>query len=585
MTMYGCKSSSVPLDHKIKTSVSLRASIIFKQNLLILLRSIMRKLIFLFLPFAFLLLPLTYSQPVTQEWAARYPGPSNDLIGPFLAVDKQGNSYIAGTHVVNDSLKILCVKYNTSGVQQWATLFKFPEEGYYAPTGIALDSSGNAYVISYFAQTYIVPYNGLIIKFNSLNGSPVWAKKYVGQYGESAFNDIKIDRLNNIYVTGASDSSHLVIRYNYNGDSVWVRKYHPRPLCREGARACTLDDSLNIIFTGKRRHYYPPSGYFDSLLVAKYSPGGIFRWESVYAYNYLGEDVGIKITADQNGNSYIGGVTTVSGLGVYLTLKYDRNGVRQWAKIYDAPGSGSNTLNGIAMDRINNALYITGGAVTNGVQMATTIKYNIVTGDSIWVRKDTGTYKYGDSRAIKLDAYGNAYITGVSSSTGSGAPVDILTIKYLHQGVRSWVMTFNGPFNGLDIGRDLGLDELNNVYVLGTSQSSTQVSDYVIVKYNQLNGIEPISNEIPKNFQLEQNYPNPFNPSTRIRFSVPQRCVVQLRIYDILGRLKDLFVNEYVNLSEYELTVDAAKYSSGTYFYQLIADGKIIETKKMIVLK
>jgi len=55
--------------------------------------------------FAPLLIPSTrdcLSQTPTEEWVARYPGPFNDLYGPFLAVDKQGNSYVAGTHVVNE---------------------------------------------------------------------------------------------------------------------------------------------------------------------------------------------------------------------------------------------------------------------------------------------------------------------------------------------------------------------------------------------------------------------------------------------------------------------------------------------------
>jgi hypothetical protein len=424
-----------------------------------------KKLYFIFLTLLTLLstfggLQTTYAQ-VTQEWVARYPGPSNDLYGPFLAVDKQGNSYFVGTHVINDSINILCVKYNTSGVQQWATLYKNPGYGYFAPTGLALDSSGNAYVISGFGQTYTGPLNSLIVKFNSLNGSSVWAKRYIGQYSESAFFDIKIDRLNNIYVSGGSDTSHLVIKYNTNGDSVWVRKYHPPGRVREVARDCTIDDSLNVIFTGFRRFYYPPSGYYDSVLVVKYSSGGIIRWESTYAYNYLSPNQGTNIANDQNGSSYIGGITTISGYGVYLTLKYDRNGTLQWTAIYDAPGSGDNTLKGIAMDRINNALFVTGMAVINGIAKATTIKFNPLNGDTLWIRSDTGIYKYGDSRDLRIDTLGNAYVTGVTSNTGSGAPVDIITLRYSQMGVRNWFVTYNGPFNGLDTGRGLELDPLN----------------------------------------------------------------------------------------------------------------------------
>ena len=198
----------------------------------------------------------------------------------------------------------------------------------------------------------MTPLNGLIVKFNSSNGSPAWAKKYIGYYGWSAFSDIKIDRLNNIFVAGWSDTSHLVIKYNTNGDSIWVRKYHPT-LCREVAYGCTIDDSLNIIFTGKRFHYFPPYGSLDSVLVTKYTSSGVLRWESTYA-NGISANEGDKIVADQNGNLYIGGVNAISGDGVYLTMKCDRNGARQWVKIYDPPGSGDNTLKGIAFDKINN---------------------------------------------------------------------------------------------------------------------------------------------------------------------------------------------------------------------------------------
>jgi len=536
----------------------------------------------------FTICPLLSQQPI-QEWVARYSGPNADFYGPFLKVDKQGNSYVAGTHAIGavgnyDTVYTVCVKYNSSGVKLWETRYIYPGEPYIQPTGLALDSSGNAYFIADQGPAYYLPTHGLIVKFNSLNGSVMWVQRHFGDYAWSAFRGIQIDKLNNIFVVGWTDTSHLVIRYNTNGDTLWTRKYHP-PSVREVSRACVLDDSLNVIFTGIRTHYYFNSSY-DSLLVVKYSSGGVLRWESTYASSSTAANVGTDIAADQNGSLYIGGSTTVSsGDAVYLTLRYDINGIQQWAKIYDAPGSGDNTLRSIAIDRINSALFVTGGAVANGTGVAATIKYNSLTGDSVWVRRDTGTYRYGDSRYIKLDSAGNVYIAGVSSNTGSGAPVDILTLKYSQTGVRNWYSTYNGPFNGLDIGRALGLDALNNVYVLGTSQSSTQVTDYVVIKYNQLSGIKPVSNEIPQRFNLSQNYPNPFNPSTKIKFSISKRSFVELRIYDILGRLKELPLSEYISPSEYELTLDGTNYSSGTYFYQLIADGKIIETKKMIILK
>jgi hypothetical protein len=594
MVMYIPKSFSVPLNHTIKTSSSLRFSIIRKPDFLNLPKNCMKKIIFLLFTFYFLISNLQsvicnlYSQPVTQEWVRTYPGPTNDLYGPFLAVDKQGNSYIAGTHVVNDTPKVLCVKYNTQGVQQWDALYIYPGEAYIRPSGLALDSSGNAYIIADQGPSYLLPTNGLIAKFNSLNGNLVWARRYIGQYGWGAFRDIKIDRLNNIYVAGWTDTSHLVIRYNTNGDSVWVRKYHPPPMGglypREVARACTIDDSLNIIFTGERILYYPPYGYYDSLLVVKYSPSGVLRWESVYSsgYSYI-VNKGLKITADQNGSLYIGGITNISGDGVYLTLKYDRNGARQWVSIYNGPGVGD-ILKSIAMDRLNNAILVTGNSqLSGGTSFGVTIKYNASNGDSIWVIRYGMSNYISGFNDIVLDSSGNSYVTGGSGPYNSTG--DVLTIKYSLQGNQIWMITYNGPYNGGDGAYALRLDSVNNVYVMGVSESSSQIFDYIVIKYSQLVGIQHLSNDLPKVFKLDQNYPNPFNPSTRIRFSVPKKSFVQLRIYDILGRLKDLPINEYLSPSVYELKINSSNYSSGVYFYQMIADGNIIDTKKFIVLK
>jgi type IX secretion system substrate protein len=516
------------------------------------------------------------AQLVQQEWVARYQGPSNDLYGPFLALDNFGNSFIAGTHVVNDTINILCVKYNTSGVQQWATLYKYPGGGYFAPTGLALDSSGNAYVISIYGPGFTSPLNGFIVKFNGLNGSPVWAKTYNGEYGWSSFLDIKIDRQNNIYAAGWSDTSHLVIRYNTNGDSVWVRKYHP-PSKRESFRACTIDDSLNIILTGHRWNEVS----YDTLLVAKYSSSGVLRWESTYAYSFS-ENVGTKIVADQSGSVYIGGIT-VSGSVVYLTLKYDRNGAQQWTAIYDAPGSGNNNLAAIAFDRVNSALFVT-GIVSNINVSATTIKYNASTGDSIWVKIGVvGPFSNSGSWDIKVDGFGNSYITG--AVTQGSNPSDFLTLKYSPQGNQIWFITYNGPFGGSDGGRVLSLDTSNNVYVLGYSQSSSQVSDYVVIKYSQLVGIRPVSNEIPKTFRLYQNYPNPFNPETIINYELPIANYVKLIVYDILGREIATLVNEKQHPGSYNVRFDGSNYSSGVYFYKLITDGNVIDTKKLVISK
>jgi Cellulase (glycosyl hydrolase family 5). len=88
----------------------------------------------------------------------------------------------------------------------------------------------------------------------------------------------------------------------------------------------------------------------------------------------------------------------------------------------------------------------------------------------------------------------------------------------------------------------------------------------------------------PKNFSLSQNYPNPFNPSTTIRYSLPQSGQVKLIVYDVLGRQVATLIDEKQNAGVYDVSFNAARLTSGVYFYRLNI-GTFIQTKKMLVLK
>ncbi len=89
---------------------------------------------------------------------------------------------------------------------------------------------------------------------------------------------------------------------------------------------------------------------------------------------------------------------------------------------------------------------------------------------------------------------------------------------------------------------------------------------------------------IPKEYLLSQNYPNPFNPSTIIKYSIPEKSLVTLKIFDIIGNEVGTLVNEEKSVGRYEAKLNAGNLSSGVYFYQIRA-GSFIETKKMIFLK
>jgi subtilisin family serine protease len=93
-----------------------------------------------------------------------------------------------------------------------------------------------------------------------------------------------------------------------------------------------------------------------------------------------------------------------------------------------------------------------------------------------------------------------------------------------------------------------------------------------------------ITSGIPRDFALEQNYPNPFNPSTAIRYQLPTRSQVILRVYDMLGREISLIDDGMKEAGTYTISFDASHLASGLYLYRIIA-GNNISTKKMILLK
>ncbi len=61
-------------------------------------------------------------------------------------------------------------------------------------------------------------------------------------------------------------------------------------------------------------------------------------------------------------------------------------------------------------------------------------------------------------------------------------------------------------------------------------------SEFIISLYDKTTAINNKQNEVPTDFELCQNYPNPFNPITTIKYSVPKRSKVTLKIFDILWK-------------------------------------------------
>jgi len=98
--------------------------------------------------------------------------------------------------------------------------------------------------------------------------------------------------------------------------------------------------------------------------------------------------------------------------------------------------------------------------------------------------------------------------------------------------------------------------------------------------------------ELPNNFILYQNYPNPFNPITQIKYVIPilpetsQRSgiLVELKIYDVLGREIKTLIQKEQSPGIYTVEFDGSRLASGVYFYKLQA-GSYSAVKKLLLMK
>ena len=116
--------------------------------------------------------------------------------------------------------------------------------------------------------------------------------------------------------------------------------------------------------------------------------------------------------------------------------------------------------------------------------------------------------------------------------------------------------------------------------------SWSEVSDPVSV---MLEFMSTDGNQLPEMFALHQNYPNPFNPVTNLSYDLPEDALVNITIYDMMGKVVAILVDGPQSAGFKTLQWNATNQggmpiSAGLYIYTIQA-GEFNQTKKMILLK
>jgi hypothetical protein len=373
-----------------------------------------------------------YSPAGAQMWAQRYNGSGNDFDDGYkLILDNLANVYVIGTSTGNGSGQDgILLKYNSSGTFQWEGRYTGPSDFTDEFYSVEVDASYNVYVTGY-SNGDTTGDDVITIKYNS-SGVQQWARRYNGPINNDDYgNQVVLDASGNVYVAAAhtgdiADLDFLTIKYDNNGNQQWIAAYNGPGNGPDFPSSCAIDlNSGSLYVVGYSAQV--GTGASDYTLI-KYNLSGQEQWVRTYNGPANGADEAYSVIIDVAGAVYITGNSQGQGtMDDYATVKYSSAGVQQWAARYDGTGN-DDYANYFAVDVAGN-VYVTGlswgGASKEDI---VTIKYNF-DGNTVWTKRFNGPGNdYDNGNAIAIDDAGNIYIAAGSES--AQLTTDFLAIKY-----------------------------------------------------------------------------------------------------------------------------------------------------------
>jgi hypothetical protein len=365
-----------------------------------------------------------------------------------------------------------------AGTELWVARYNGPGHYYDRAKSVATDSAGSVYITGYSYES-LTDYDYTTIKYDG-NGNQVWLARYNNQWNEPDYaTALALDGAGNVYVTGRSAGDYATVKYGPAGVQQWAARYSGPGNEADGATAIAVDLSGNIVVTG----YVYTAGTLANYCTIKYNSDGAQLW--VAQYNSPGNlaDFAYALAIDAFGNVCVTGQKRGFSWSShdYCTVKYDSNGIQQWVASYNGPGNLVDGANSVSVDAGGN-VYVTGGSYGIGTYSDyCTIKYS-PEGVQLWVARYNGPANDDDDAlSMVVSPNGDVYITGFS---GIGLAVDYYTIKYDFFGIQQWIARYNGPNNYTDIAQSIVVDGSRNVYVTGYSGGSETSFDYATIKYS-----------------------------------------------------------------------------------------------------
>ncbi len=97
-------------------------------------------------------------------------------------------------------------------------------------------------------------------------------------------------------------------------------------------------------------------------------------------------------------------------------------------------------------------------------------------------------------------------------------------------------------------------------------------------------GVSPDDDCVPVDFALEMPYPNPFNSCVTVPYALPYSTEVNIEVFDMSGRLVDVYSPGRQACGRYAVVIDADDWSSGVFILRLRA-GSFKQATKLVTIK
>lgn len=543
------------------------------------------------------LLPAQLFAQVDTVWVNRWTSPGAESDWAYaIAVDDSGNVYVTGkTEDAGTSDDWTTIKYLPDGDTAWVRNFVGAGSANERASSITIGPSGNIYITGYTMSSSAGDY--LTIKYHP-DGDTAWTRRYNGVgNGYDFAHWVTVDGDENVYVTGYSRGSSYqddiaTVKYDSIGNQLWVARFNGQGNYSDKGHKVIADHSGYVYVTG----YVNPFGsgtLYDCVTIKYDAADGDTVWARTYDGPADSSDQARDIEVDAAGNVYITGTSRgVGTLSDIITIKYNAAGGEEWVMRYDNPDtSASDGGYGIEVDNAGNVFVVgqsqglgTGSDIvtikydSNGIQQWAT-RYNGPANDY-----DTPSDEVG-GKCMALDESANIYVTGVSR--GATSLNDFVAIMYSADSVEQWVAGYN-CCDSVDHALAIAIDTSGGVYICGRSIGQGTYYDMAAVKYQSQVGITQNTAISSDRLQLEI-HPNPFSRSTTVHYALRNEERVSLVIYDVSGKSVKTLVNETQTPNTYSIPWDGTdsdhkRAPNGVYFYVLnIGEQKM--QKKIVMVK